>query len=92
MLASEAVVAAAQDDSRRPAGFKLPQIVGEAIARKGKKGWVLTFKLPRILRLIEVSCLVAVPEEIRDGSRSPVYIRFWLDRSQEDKPGSVVIE
>lgn len=83
------MVAAAQDETRRPAGFKLPQIVAEAIARKGKRGWVLTFKLPRLLRLVEVTCLVAVPDDMRDGVKTPVYVRFWLDRSQEDRPGSV---
>lgn len=72
----------------RPASFRLPQIIVEGVLRRSLKSEVITFKL-RLLRVVEVTFLVTIPEAGK--SRAPVYIRLFLDRSQEDKPGSVVI-
>jgi hypothetical protein len=77
---------------RRPPGYRQPQIVADATLRKGRRGWLLTFKLPRILRLLELSCLVAIPTDMVEGARSPVYVRFFLDAGAEDTPGSIVID
>lgn len=74
--------------SGRPLGFQLPQIVVEGILRKTKKSSVITFKL-RVLRLLELTFLVTVPQE--NKTRAPVYVRFYVDRSQEDRPGTVVV-
>lgn len=73
----------------KPAGFKLPQIIVEGILRKSRKAEVITFKL-RLLRLIELTFIVTVPRE--GATRAPVYIRFFVDRSKEDRPGTVIIE
>lgn len=79
----------AAETAGRPRGFQLPQLVIEGILRKTHKSSVITFKL-NVLRILELTFLVTVP---KDGStRAPVYVRFWLDKSQEDKPGSVTIE
>jgi len=78
-----------KESPRRPIGFRLPQIVVEGILRKSKRADIITFKL-RLLRLIELTFIVTIPEEGK--VRAPVYIRMFVDRSQEDPPGSVVIE
>jgi len=77
------------EDGARPAGFRLPQIIVEGVLRRALKSDVITFKI-RLLRLCELSFVVTIPEEGK--TRAPVYVRFYLDRSQEDRPGSIVIE
>jgi hypothetical protein len=59
------------------------------VLRRALKSDVITFKL-RLLRLCELSFVVTIPEEGK--TRAPVYVRFFIDRSAEDRPGSVVIE
>jgi hypothetical protein len=76
-------------DGPRSKGFKDPQIVVEGILRKALNSSVITFQL-RVLRLIELTFLVTLPKE--GSTRSPVYVRFRLDRAAEDPPGSIVIE
>jgi hypothetical protein len=78
----------AEAHGRQPLGFQQPQIITEGVLRKTRKSAVITFKL-RVLRVLELTFLVTVPEE--GTTRAPVYVRFWLDRSAEDKPGTVVI-
>ncbi len=73
----------------RPKGFQLPQIVVEGVLKRSRLADVITFRL-RVLRLIELTFLVTIPEEGK--TKAPVYVRFWIDRTQEDKPGTVVIE
>jgi hypothetical protein len=82
------VAAAPPQRARKPEGFKLPQIIVRAVARRGRRGWTFAFTLPRLFRLIEATCLVAVPDVIEEGAESPVFVRFWIDRSQEDRPGT----
>ena len=53
--------------------------------RKTLKADVLTFSW-RVMRLIELQFVIPIPEV--DGGRGPGYIRFWLDGSAEDAPGS----
>lgn len=77
------------DRRSRPFGHELPQIITEGVLRRGLKSNVITFKL-RVLRLIELSFVVALPEQGK--TRVPIYVRFFIDRSQEDKPGTVLIE
>lgn len=77
------------DDSNRPPRHTLPQIILEGVLRKSLRSDVITFKL-RVFRIVELTFLVTIPEE--GTTRAPVYVRFFLDRSQEDKPGTVVIE
>lgn len=77
------------EDGARPAGYRLPQIIVEGVLRRGKHAEVITFKI-RLLRLCELSFVVTIPEEGK--TRAPVYVRFFIDRSAEDRPGSVVIE
>lgn len=74
---------------RRPLGFRLPQIVVEGVLRRSKRADIITFK-QRLFRIIELTFIVTIPEEGK--TRAPVYIRAYIDRSQEDPPGSVVIE
>ncbi len=73
----------------RPASFRLPQIIVEGVLRQSLKGDLITFKL-RLLRIIEVTCLIPLPEAGK--TRVPVYIRAWVDRSRGDPPGSVVVK
>ena len=73
----------------RPLGFRLPQIVVEGVLRHGKKADVITFSY-RIFRIVELSFVVTIPSE--GHTKAPVYIRAWIDRNAEDKPGSVVVE
>jgi hypothetical protein len=72
----------------RPPGFQLPQIVVEGVLRKSRKSDVITFKL-RVLRLIELTFLVTIHQGGK--TKAPVYVRMWIDRSREDKPGSIVV-
>lgn len=74
--------------THRPAGHRLPQIVTEGVLRRGKNSDLITFSL-RILRVIDLTFLVVLPEEGK--TKAPVFVRFFLDRSQEDAPGSVVV-
>jgi hypothetical protein len=62
-----------------------PQIIVEGRLRKALKSDVITFRL-RVLRVIELSFIVAVPFE--GMNTAPVFIRFGLDKSQGDKPGT----
>jgi hypothetical protein len=67
----------------KPPLHKWPQRKYEATLRKSAAGHVLTFDL-RVFRLICMNVTVALP---RPGStRSPVYVRFWIDPSQQDFP------
>ena len=76
-------------EAGRPPGFQLPQIIVEGVLRRSRKADLITFKL-RLLRLVELTFIVTIPEEGR--TKAPVYVRMWIDRSQEDKPGTVTIE
>jgi hypothetical protein len=62
-----------------------PQIIVEGRLRKALKSDIITFKL-RLLRVIELSFIVAVP--YAGVSTAPVYVRFSLDNSKGDKPGT----
>ena len=73
----------------RPAGFRLPQIVLEGVLRRSKHADVITFNV-RLLRLVELTFIVTVPEEGK--TRAPVYVRFFIDKASQDAPGSVRIE
>ena len=73
----------------RPRGHELPQIILEGVLRRSLRADIITFKC-RLLGLVELSFIVTVPEE--GTTRAPVYVRFFIDRSQEDRPGSRVIE
>ena len=68
-----------------------PQIVAVATLRRGRYGWVQTFELPPIFRILELSCLTGIPAKLEDGAQAPVYVRFKLNVANEDKPGTVVI-
>ena len=67
----------------------MPQIIIEGVLRRSRKADLITFKL-RLLRLVELTFIVTIPEEGR--TKAPVYVRMWVDRSQEDKHGTVTIE
>ena len=56
--------------------------------RRGKNSDLITFKI-RILRVLELTFLVVLPEEGK--TKAPVFVRFFLDRTQEDPPGSIVV-
>ena len=75
---------------RRPPGYRLPQKTLEATLRRGKRGWYMTFSLPEF-GLLELTCIVAVPELV-DGAKAPAYLRFFVDATREDVPGTKVIE
>ncbi len=69
--------------SAKPPLHKWPQRKYEATLRKGATSQVLTFDM-RLFRLVCMNVTVALP---RPGStRSPVYVRFWIDSSQQDFP------
>lgn len=72
----------------RPPGHQLAQIVVEGVLRKTRKADIITFSLR--LWLIDLTFLVTLPEEGK--TKAPVYVRFWIDRSREDKPGTVIID
>jgi len=69
-----------------------PQIVAVATLRRGKYGWVQTFELPPIFRILELSCLTSIPAKLEDGAQVPVYVRFRVNTANEDKPGTVVVD
>ena len=74
----------------RPPRHRWPQIILEGVLRRSREVDVITFTLPPILRLFEVSVVVTLP---RDGkTKAPVYVRFFLNKDAGDPPGSVVIE
>jgi hypothetical protein len=78
-----------QDEAnRRPYGHELPQIVTEGVLRHSLKSDVITFKL-RVLRVLELTFLVALPKE--GTSRGPVYVRFRLLPDEGDRPGTVIV-
>jgi hypothetical protein len=77
-----------ETSAAQPQGFRLPQIIVEGVLRRSLKADIITFKL-RLLRLIELSFVVTVPAQGK--TKAPVYVRFWVDRSQEDKPGTISI-
>jgi hypothetical protein len=78
-----------ETSENRPPGHLEPQIITEGVLHRSARSDVITFKL-RVLRIVELSFIVPIPRGGR--GRVPVYVRFYLDKSQEDKPGSVVIE
>ena len=64
-----------------------PQIILEGNLRQGAKADVIVFKL-RIL-IVDVTCVVTIPP---DGeTKAPVYVKFRIDYSQNQPPGSVII-
>lgn len=73
----------------RPPGYKLPQIVLEGVVREAHERTIVTIKLPRLLRLIELTLLVVIPE--KGAKKVPAYLRFFVDVSAGDAPGTVTI-
>jgi len=59
------------------------------VLRHSFKADVITFSL-NILRVLNLTFIVTVPSENSD--KAPVYVRFSLDESAQDPPGSVVVE
>jgi hypothetical protein len=85
--------------TRRPAEHRLPQIKETATLRRSKNGWILVFRLPRAFRLLEMSFIVPIPDvvvkalpesvlaEMAKEPKVPVFVRMFVDASQEDSPG-----
>ena len=65
-----------------------PQIICEGVLSSGENSDYITFRL-RIL-IVDLVCIVTVPEEGK--RRAPVYVKFKIDWSQHQPPGSVVID
>jgi hypothetical protein len=64
-----------------------PQIIVEGNLRQGPRADVIVFRL-RIM-IVDITCVVTVPP---DGeTKAPVYVKFRIDTSQSQAPGSVVI-
>ena len=67
--------------------FLAPQIRCEWTARtRSGGGHTITFELGRILRVCRLVCIVVVPEHFGDYVHGDAFIRFHIDRSQEDPP------
>lgn len=82
---SSDVTAALAESEGRTARF--PQIRFSWQARKTRSGWSICFTLPRVFRLFEANIVVNIPDRpLRDGQSGVGYVRFFIDRSQEDPP------
>jgi len=64
-----------------------PQIIVEGNLKHGPTSDIIVFKL-RLL-IIDLTCVVTVPPE--GETKAPVYVKFRIDYSQNQPPGSVVI-
>ena len=64
-----------------------PQIIVEGNLRHGPTADVIVFKL-RIL-IVDVTCVVTIPPD--KETKAPVYVKFRIDYSQNQPPGSVII-
>jgi hypothetical protein len=76
-------------EANRPAGHMWPQRIFEGVVRRSRRADVITFEI-RCFRFIVLKFVVTVPEPGK--SKAPVYMRAWVDPSQQDAPGSIVIE
>lgn len=65
-----------------------PQIITEGVLSSGPHSDYITFRL-KIL-IVELVCIVTVPEEGK--KKAPVYVKFKIDWSGHQPPGSVVID
>jgi hypothetical protein len=65
-----------------------PQIIVEGTLKEGEKSDYITFRL-RLL-IVDLTIIVTVPEEGKHVA--PVYVKFRIDKSQAQPPGSVVID
>ena len=64
-----------------------PQIIVEGNLKHGPTSDIIIFKL-RLL-IVDLTCVVTIPP---DGeTKAPVYVKFRIDYSQNQPPGSVVI-
>lgn len=57
--------------------------------RQARNSRIITFKLPLLRGLIELTVLVALPKG--DAVKVPVFVRVFVDWAKADAPGSVVV-
>jgi hypothetical protein len=65
-----------------------PQIIVEGTLKEGPKSDYITFRL-RLL-IVDLVVIVTIPEEGKHVA--PVYVKFRIDKSQAQPPGSVQID
>lgn len=87
MTAVSAPVSAPANEHRRPRKRNDPQIIVEGRLKNGPVSDCITFRMKVLI--VELTFIVTIPPE--GETKCPVYVKFRIDWTQNQPPGSVVI-